>query len=239
MLINKTLVCSGLQSDHWKLMYSRLAIRANMFKRRTVAIVFVIGFLCNIMAITEARAQSTEPQAIIENTSNKIRSRLQDPEFVKDFDKVVGFVDSVIEPHINFDLVSVLVLGKYWKTASPSEKAQFKKEFKILLIRTYSRVFVELDDWKIEFLPTIEKSGGKKVLVKTRVEPQGRQHVDVDYRMLDVRGDWQVYDILIDGVSLVNTYRNNFKYDVDSSGSIEPIISKLVEKNAKGSAEND
>ncbi|MDD2758884.1 MAG: ABC transporter substrate-binding protein [Methylomonas sp.] len=208
-------------------------VRLTIFSVRALTFMLVIACLFNLIAI--ARAQAAEqPQAIIENASNQIRSRMQDREFVKNFDKVVNFVESVIDPHINFDLLSALVLGKYWKTASQPERATFKKEFKLLLLRTYSRVFVEMNDWDVEFLPAIEKNSGDKILVKTRVKQPGRQHVDVDYRMLAAKGQWEVYDILIDGVSLVNTYRSNFKYDIDSAGSIAPIIDKLVEKNAGG-----
>lgn len=195
---------------------------------------FVISLALGMLLTMTASAQMpSEPQAIIENASNQIKSRLNDESFRKNFTQVVDFVDSVIEPHIDFDLVSSLVLGKFWKTATDSDKLRFKKEFKTLLLRTYSRTFVELDDWEIEFLPAIEKTDGNKVLIKTKAKQPGRQAVEVDYRMLEKNGAWKVYDILIDGVSLVTTYRSSFKNDIDAMGSITPVIDKLVKKNAE------
>lgn len=209
----------------------------NLQQTRNYTFVLVIFFLLNVMTTAAAQTQpESDPQQIIENASIKIKTRLGDPVFSKDFDRVVDFVESVIDPHIDFNLVSTLVLGKFWKTATPPQRASFKKEFKTLLLRTYSRVFVELDDWTIEFLPGISRSNERKVLIKTRVKQSGLQPVDVDYRMFDINGDWKVYDISIDGVSLVNTYRSTFKNDIDASGSIAPLIKKLAEKNAERSS---
>lgn len=192
-----------------------------------------LGMLFNIAAL----AQTPEkPQTIIENASNRIKLRLNDGQFRKNFNQVVDFVDSVIDPHIDFDLVSSLVLGKFWKTATDMEKTRFKKEFKTLLIRTYARAFVELDSWEIEFLPAIEKTDGNKILIKTKAKQPGRQAVAVDYRMLERGGEWKVYDILIDGVSLVTTYRSSFKNDIDAMGALSPVIDKIAKKNAESAS---
>ncbi|MGY6275141.1 MlaC/ttg2D family ABC transporter substrate-binding protein [Methylomonas sp. MgM2] len=209
-----------------------IATNGKFSKLRIMAFVFVIALLLDTMTTVMADALA-EPQSIIERTSNQIKSRLRDKQFAKNFPQVVDYVGTVIDPYIDYDLLSVLVLGKFWKTATDAEKVRFKKEFKTLLLRTYARVFVELDDWEIEFLPGISKTGGNKVLIKTKVKQPGRQAVAVDYRMLESGAQWKVYDILIDGVSLVMTYRSNFKNDIETMGSLTPLIDKLVKKNAE------
>ena len=173
-----------------------------------------------------------EPQAIIEDASNKLKNHLQDPGFVHDFNKITGFVNEVIYPHVDFDLISSLVLGKLWKEATPAEKDSFKKEFQTLLIRTYSRALFELKDWSIRFLPINAEEDPKKAVVKTEILQPGLQPLAINYRMLNTNGGWRVYDFIIEGVSLVTNYRTGFKNDVERSGSLQEVINQLAKKNA-------
>lgn len=181
-------------------------------------------------------ADLAEPQMAIEDASNKLKQRLQDPGFSKDFKKITVFVEDVIYPHVDFDLISSLVLGKLWKTATPEEKAGFKKEFQTLLVRTYSRAFVEFKDWSVRFLPLNQDGDEKKVMVKTEILQPGLQPIAVNYRMLLTRGEWKVYDILIEGVSLVSNYRTSFKTEVERSGSLQQVIDQLAKRNIEALA---
>ncbi len=182
-------------------------------------------------------APAEDPQSIIADVSNKIQARLQDRTFTQDFKQVTDYVSSVIEPHTDFDLVSVLVLGKYWKTATIDERNHFKQAFKTLLLRVYSRGFVEFNDWTLKFLPFHQDGDGRKAYVKTQVIQAERKPVAVDYRMLSEQGVWKVYDILIDGVSLVTTYRSSFQNDIENAGgSLDKVINKLNERNREADA---
>ena len=130
-------------------------------------------------------------------------------------------------------MISQLVLGKLWKDASVAEKDSFKKEFQVLLIRTYSRALFELKDWSVRFLPiTVSEDDARKVLVKTEILQPGLQPISINYRMLNNQNGWKVYDIVIEGVSLVTNYRTGFKNDVERSGSLQEVINQLAKKNA-------
>ncbi|MGD0959347.1 MAG: ABC transporter substrate-binding protein [Methylomonas sp.] len=178
------------------------------------------------------------PQSIIEDASNKLKLQLQDPGFLHNFQKVTDFVDQVIYPHIDFDLISSLVLGKLWKEATPAEKDSFKKEFQILLIRTYSRALFELKDWSVRFLPINNDGDDKKVMVKTEILQPGLQPISINYRMLNTQNGWKVYDFIIEGVSLVTNYRTGFKNDVERTGSLQEVINQLAKKNADALSNN-
>lgn len=195
----------------------------------------VIFSLCiGIFSSTEALAADlAEPQMAIEDASNKLKLRMQEPGFTHDFQKITAFVHEVIYPHIDFDLISSLVLGKNWKEATPAEKDGFKKEFQILLIRTYSRAFVEFKDWSVRFLPINMEGDEKKVMVKTEILQPGLQPIAVNYRMLNTKGQWKVYDIMIEGVSLVTNYRTSFKNEVERSGSLQEVINQLAKRNTE------
>lgn len=177
-------------------------------------------------------AELPEPQAIIEDASNQLKQRLQDPGFSHDFQKITEFVNGVIYPHVDFDLISSLVLGKLWKEATPAEKDSFKKEFQVLLIRTYSRALFELKDWSVRFLPVNSENSDKKVMVKTEILQPSLQPISINYAMLNMNGGWKVYDFIIEGVSLVNQYRAGFKNDAERSGSLQEVINQLAKKNS-------
>ena len=161
---------------------------------------------------------------------------MKDKTFIKDFAKVNQFVNEAILPSTDFEKISALVLGKLWKTATPDERERFKKEFQTLLVRTYSRAFVEFKDWSIRYLPIEMETEATKVIVKTEVLQPGLKPVAVDYRMLQTDGDWKAYDILIEGVSLVTNYRTTFSTEVQNKGSLNAVIDGLAKRNVEALA---
>ena len=142
------------------------------------------------------------------------------------------FVNGVIVPHSDFNKIAPLVLGKHWNTASAEEQRRFKAEFQTLLVRAYSRAFVEYSDWTIQYLPLEMAADAEKVMVKTKVLQRSLQPVEVNYRMFLVDGAWKVYDIVIDGVSLVTNYRSSFAEEIQRRGSLVAVIDNLAQRNA-------
>jgi len=200
----------------------------------------LFGFLAVLMAlmpITRVMAADLlPPQLAIETASTKLQQKMQDKSFIKDFAKVSRFVNETILPHTDFDRISALVLGKLWKTATPDERERFKQEFQTLLVRTYSRAFVEFKDWSIRFLPLELENGATKAIVKTEVLQPGLQPVAVNYRMLLSQGEWKAYDIMIEGVSLVTNYRTTFTNEVQTKGSLNAVIDGLAKRNTEALA---
>jgi len=197
----------------------------------------LFGFLAVLMAfisVTQLMAADLlPPQQAIENASAKLQQKMQDKSFIKDFSKVNQFVNEAILPSTDFDKISSLVLGKLWKTATPEERERFKHEFQTLLVRTYSRAFIEFKDWSIRYLPIEMEPGATKVVVKTEVIQPSLQPVAVDYRMLLSDGQWKAYDIMIEGVSLVTNYRTTFSSEVQNKGSLSAVIDGLQKRNSE------
>jgi phospholipid transport system substrate-binding protein len=203
-----------------------------------VFLILGLGFFANVFAMNVNAGDLVEPQKVIEDASIQLKSRMQDPGFTKDFRKITEFVHSVIYPRADFDLISSLVLGKLWKDASVTEKEAFKKEFQTLLIRTYSRAFVEFKEWSVRFLPMSAEEDPRKTMVKTEILQPSVQPIAVNYRMLLNKGQWKVYDIMIEGVSLVSNYRTSFKNEVERTGSLQEVINQLAKRNAEALASN-
>jgi phospholipid transport system substrate-binding protein len=192
-----------------------------------------------MVSLNTLAADSAGPQTAIEDASNKLKVRMQEPGFKQDFRKINAFVNEVIYPHVDFDVICKLVLGKLWKDASPAEKDNFKKEFQILLVRSYSRAFVEFKDWSVRFLPVNKEENERKAIVKTEILQPGIQPIAVNYSMYNSNGVWKVYDISIEGMSLVNNYRASFKNEVERSGSLQEVIDQLAKRNTEAlSAQN-
>ena len=211
----------------------------NQTKHPTLFCLF-FAILLGLMPAIKAMAEDLQlPQQVIETVSSKLQQKLKDKTFSKDFAQVAQFVNGVIYPYTDFDKIALLVLGKHWKIASIGEQERFKHEFQTLLVRTYSRAFVEYNDWTMRFLPLEMSNESTKVTVKTEILQPGLQPVGVSYRMLLGNGEWKVYDIMIDGVSLVTNYRSTFNDEIQTKGSLNAVIDGLVKRNAEALAAKD
>lgn len=198
----------------------------------------LFSIFLSLMPISNSfAAELSPPQMAIKEASDKLQAKLQDKSFVSDFAKINKFVNEVIHPHTDFDRISALVLGKLWKTATNEERERFKKEFETLLVRTYSRAFVEFKEWSVRFLPLEMEEGASKAMVKTEILQPGIQPIAVNYRMfLGSDGIWKAYDIMIEGVSLVTNYRTTFTNEVQTKGSLSAVIDGLAKRNQEALA---
>jgi phospholipid transport system substrate-binding protein len=206
-------------------------------KAKQVSIVGLLVVLLGLMPVANViAADLLPPQQAIQVASMQLQERMQDKSFTTDFAKITEFVNMAIYPHTDFDRIAALVLGKLWKTATNDERERFKHEFQTLLVRTYSRAFVEFKDWSVRFLPLEMEGDATKVIVKTEVLQPGIQPIGVNYRMLLSKGEWKAYDIMIEGVSLVTNYRTTFTTEVQSKGSLNAVIDSLAKRNAEALA---
>jgi phospholipid transport system substrate-binding protein len=187
--------------------------------------------MASMGSLAEEQEALLPPQIVIQHTSEELQKNLQKPEYKKDFTKATHFVDKILETHVDFDRVSILILGKYWKTATPEQQLRFKKEFRTLLVRTYTTAFTEYANWTIRYLPLTLTEGENKAVVRTEILQSGAQPVAVNYRMVNLNNDWKVYDVLIGGISLVQNYRTSFTNEVARTGSLDQLIDQLAERN--------
>lgn len=200
----------------------------------------VLAFSTALLPLSQAiAAEPTHPKIAIEQVSNQLKEKLKDKDFIHDFKQVNVFVLETIEPHVDFDRIAALVLGKLWRQVTADEKAQFTKEFRTLLIRTYSRAFIGFKNWSVAFLPLKIKPDAKKIIIKTEILQPTAATIGISYRMVLAEGQWKVYDIIIEGVSLVTNYRTSIKNEFRKAGSIGKVIEKLAKRNAKALSTNN
>ena len=188
--------------------------------------------LASMQILADNQTGLLPPQIVIQHTSDELQKNLQKPEYKNNFSKATHYVDKILEDHVDFDRVSILILGKFWKTATPEQQASFKKEFRTLLVRTYTTAFTEYANWTIRYLPLDMAEGENKAVVRTEILQAGAKPVAINYRMVNLNGDWKVYDVLIEGISLVQNYRTSFTNEVSRTGSLDQLITELAQRNS-------
>ena len=146
-------------------------------------------------------------------------------------------VSQYILPAVDIQSSARLVLGHYWRTATPAQRSAFVAQFKELLIRTYSKSLSQYPDSKIQYLSNRDTSDGRFATVHSRVMPPGRQPITVNYSLFKTNGGWKIYDLTISGLSLVQSYRSTFSEEIQQT-SLDALIKRLTQQNqAQGSAQ--
>ena len=195
---------------------------------------FLGFFLLLSTQATAATEKLLAPQLVIDNTSRALLGKLQDPVFASNKAEIHNFVDEAIFPNVDTVRMSALVLGKHWRKASKQQKKQFIVAFKNLLVNTYSTTFTEqFNDWTIDFLPLKLKTGDKTTTVKTIVSQAGKADAKIDYSMVLRNDQWKIYDLKVEGISLVISNRETFSQMIKDSGSLDTVIAELEAKNKK------
>ena len=200
----------------------------------------ISGLLAAWLLVSPATAaETTSPDALVENTAQEVLTIVrQDKELrAGNTAKILDLVEAKILPHFNFTRMTRLAMGKNWRNATPEQQQELVKEFRTLLVRTYSNALNTYSDYKIMVEPLKSKADDTDTTVKTKVVQDGQQPVDIDYSMEKTNDGWKVYDVTVAGVSLVTNYRSTFNSQI-REGGVEKLIRTLSEKN-RSLAAND
>ncbi|MGK0674029.1 MAG: ABC transporter substrate-binding protein [Halothiobacillaceae bacterium] len=173
------------------------------------------------------------PDELVRGISDKVLDALkQNHEQLKSDPKLVyKIVDELVLPHFDFEAMSKLVLGANWRRATPAQQAEFTREFRTLLVRTYAKSLAEYDGQSIRYLPMRPEADPNEATVRTEIQSKAGPSIPVDYRLRKSGTSWKVFDVSIDAVSLVTNYRTTFAQDVQRIG-MDGLIKQLQRRNA-------
>jgi phospholipid transport system substrate-binding protein len=180
-------------------------------------------------------AEVPVPQTLIKTSSDRMQKALKENKATieKNPSFVYGLVDKILLPNFDFSKMSKLALGKNWRKASTAQRERFIGEFRLLLVRTYSIAMLEFTDGDIVFLPFRGDLAKKKVKVKMEIARPNGPTIPMALSMyLNKQKKWMVYDVKIDGISLVTNYRSSFAKEIRNDG-IDKLIDKLSTRNQK------
>lgn len=187
----------------------------------------------SLSAAAEPAATTLDgPKEVVEGTLEQLRTAVisRHDEIVRDPILALVVVDTIVTPHVDVEQVARSVLGKHWRGASDAQRQRFTEEFRRLLLRMYSIQVTEYTAIEIVYQPAQIASSGTEAVVPTRVALPDRQPIPIDYRLRNRDGAWKVYDIVVDGISLISTYRSTFSEEVNRNG-FDGLIARLAEKN--------
>ena len=180
-------------------------------------------------------AEVPVPQALIKTSSDRMQKALKENKATieKNPSFVYGLVDKILLPNFDFSKMSKLALGKNWRKASTAQRERFIGEFRLLLVRTYSIAMLEFTDGDIIFLPFRGDLAKKKVKVKMEIARPNGPSIPMALSMyLSKQKKWMVYDVKIDGISLVTNYRSTFATEIRNDG-MDKLIENLSTRNQK------
>ena len=180
-------------------------------------------------------AEVPVPQTLIKTSSDRMQKALKENKATieKNPSFVYGLVDKILLPNFDFSKMSKLALGKNWRKASTAQRERFIGEFRLLLVRTYSIAMLEFTDGDIVFLPFRGDLAKKKVKVKMEIERPNGPTIPMALSMyLNKQKKWMVYDVKIDGISLVTNYRSTFATEIRNDG-MDKLIENLSTRNQK------
>ncbi|MHB0975444.1 MAG: MlaC/ttg2D family ABC transporter substrate-binding protein [Thiobacillus sp.] len=186
-----------------------------------------------------ALAADMPPDALARGTTQEVIAILKQDKDLRngDLTKVYQLVEAKILPNFDFNRMTQLAVGKNWPRATARQKEALVTEFRNLLVRTYSTSLTAFTNQTVEFKPLTMKPDDTDVTVHSEIrQPGGQQPIPIDYSMYKTSFGWKVYDVTIDGVSLVTNYRSSFASTIRQKG-IDGLIKTLAERSARGGAQ--
>jgi len=192
-----------------------------------------IYFLMFVLLVSPVYAEDDDPLLLVKQTADEVLRQVTVHKASLELDSsgIYIIVNNYVLPHFDFAYMTRSAVGRYWRKASPEQQAQLENEFSRLLVRTYGVALLNYSGQEIVYKPLRESVDSDRVMVETFIaESAGGPQIPVNYRLKKGENGWKVYDVVIDGVSLVSNYRSTFASQI-RRGGIGGLISQLVERN--------
>ena len=193
----------------------------------------ILASLLLLLVVPLAALAQEAPDALVKRTTDEVLAIIKADKDLQsgNISKVVQLAEQKVLPHFDFERMTRLAVGRNWNQATPEQKQALTKEFRTMLVRTYSSSLSQYRNQTIEVKPAKVGAGDKEATVRTAVIQQGGPPIPIDYAMEKMDSGWKVYDVIIDGASLVTTYRGTFNDQVQKGG-IDGLLKTLQDRNA-------
>lgn len=194
-----------------------------------------VGFLGLALAATaQAKPDPNDaPDKFVQDAANEALDVLKSDSQLRsgDLNRVNQAVDQHILPYVNFEKTTRLAAGRYWRQASADQQQRLAQAFRGTLVRTYSGALTRVNQQtKIAMLPFRGDANAKDVVVSSTISQPNDQPVRVDYRLEKTAQGWKIYDINVEGIWLIENYRNQFAQQINQNG-VDGLINALNQRN--------
>ena len=184
------------------------------------------------LAAMPAMAADEAPDALIQRVSTEVLAIIKADKTLMagDVARIVALVDSKIMPYVNFQGMTASAVGPAWRQATPEQRKRLQDEFKALLVQTYAGALINVKDNTISVKPLRAAADSTAVTVRTEILGRG-EPVQLDYRLEKIAGEgWKINNLNVLGVWLVETYRSQFRSEINAKG-IDGLITTLTDMN--------
>jgi len=190
-------------------------------------------------AADAASRATMAPDMLVESVSGEVLDDIRaDPALHGgNPEKLRKLIDDKVAPYVDFERMTRLAVGRGWRTATPEQRESLMREFRTLLVRTYSGALSRVTDHKVRMRPPKPPPGDAEVTVRTEVAPSAGDAIQLDYRLEKTDAGWKIYDVNILGVSLVENFRQSFATEI-SQGGIDGLIKALTDRNRQLAAQS-
>ena len=180
----------------------------------------------------KAAAQTMKPDELVKKVTEDVLSTVKSDKQLAagDKEKALKLAEEKVLPLIDFHEAARLAVGRAWAQASKEQQEKITNEFRRMLVRTYSNAISRYEGQTMKVLPVHMKPDETDVTVRNQYIRPGQRPVQLDYAMHKTNEGWKIYDIVVEGVSLVLTYRSEFDQVVKQNG-IDGLIKALAQKN--------
>ncbi|MGI4984010.1 MAG: MlaC/ttg2D family ABC transporter substrate-binding protein [Janthinobacterium lividum] len=193
----------------------------------------ILALAVGFAGMSQARAavDTATPDALIRTITTDVMNTVKsDPTLQSgDTNQIIKLVNQKILPYTDFQRTTQLVMGRYWRQATPEQRQQIAEQFKLLLIRTYSGAIAQVRNQQINYLPFRAAADATDVVVRTQVMNQGNQ-MELDYRLEKTGSGWKVYDLNVLGAWLIQAYQQQFAEQIQKNG-VQGLVQFLTDRN--------
>lgn len=196
----------------------------------------ILLFLCTLSLFNSSNVFAAEdPINMLRRVTDNVMHVLREnrDELKQNPKRIYGIVNQTIIPYVDFIEMGKWVVGRNaWNGANSDTQQAFIDEFRKLVVRTYANSLLNYSDQTIDFLPLRMRNAEGRIQVSSVIRNGGKD-IHIDYRLIQENDTWKVYDIIIEGVSLMQGYRAQFAQDVQRGG-LPAVVTKLKDRNSKG-----
>jgi phospholipid transport system substrate-binding protein len=198
----------------------------------------VLVMAASLLMTSVALAQSTAelgPQELVQKVAQDTLRDLDAnrAEYKKNPKRVRELVDKNMLPHFDTAYSAQLVLAKHWRTATPEQRKRFVEAFYQSLLQNYGEALLEFTPDRLRILPYQGKPDDSVVTVRSEVRRDNGTRVPVNYSLRKTPQGWKAYDVTIEGVSYVKSFRTDFASEIQQKG-LDAVIQRLESQVASG-----
>jgi phospholipid transport system substrate-binding protein len=208
-----------------------MKVRSNWF----AALLMSLAMLGTSAALAAEGAAQLGPQELVTKVAQDTLKELdaKRAEYQKNPSKVRELVDKTMLPHFDTEYAARLVLAKHWRTATPQQQKKFIEAFYQTLLQNYGEALLEFTPDRLKILPFQGDLKAKSVTVRSEIRRDNGQRVPVNYSLRQTPQGWKAYDVQIEGISYIKSFRTDFGAEIEQKG-LDAVIARLEQQIASG-----